>query len=269
MRRGFLVLAVAVLWCSRAEAAPCERRVFEGSAFTLCAFDSRRDELRLVWTGAAGGALRSFARLADALGPDARRVRFAMNAGMFEESGMPLGLFVERGVVRRPLNTRSGGGNFYLKPNGVFLLARDGQVRVETSDALTAESTPPLYATQSGPMLVIDGAFNPQITADGPSRKIRNGVGMRGAHTAVFAISEEPVSFGRLARLFRDALGCRNALYLDGTISSAWIPALARQDAAAPLGPMVVVLGGPAEAPPPDPVPAPRVRHLPHHKRAS
>ena len=35
----------------------------------------------------------------------------------------------------------------------------------------------------------------------------------------VFAISETPVNFHTFARLFRDRIGCRNALYLDGTIS--------------------------------------------------
>ena len=245
MRSFALALAALVLLSAPASADPCERHVFEGSAFTVCTFNSRHDDMRLAWTGQSGTALRSFDKLAADLGADKDRVLFAMNAGMFEEDGKPLGLYVEGGVVRRPLNMRSGGGNFYLKPNGAFLLRRDGTLGVETSDALTNEPAAPLYATQSGPMLVIDNAFNPNIAADGPSHNIRNGVGLRDAHTALFAISDEPVSFGRLARLFRDELGCRNALYFDGTISSAWIPAERRMDVAKPLGPMVVVLARP------------------------
>ncbi len=248
MNRTVCILLAALGALAQPAAASesaCETHAFEGSNFTVCAFDSRRDELRLVWTTPSGTALRGFDKLADGLGTDRVRVRFAMNAGMFEEDGKPLGLYVEGGVVRRPLNMRSGGGNFYLKPNGAFLLRRDGTLGVETSDALTNEPAAPLYATQSGPMLVIDNAFNPNIAADGPSHNIRNGVGLRDAHTALFAISDEPVSFGRLARLFRDELGCRNALYFDGTISSAWIPAERRMDVAKPLGPMVVVLARP------------------------
>ena len=242
MRSFALALAALVLLSAPASADPCERHVFEGSAFTVCTFNSRHDDMRLAWTGQSGTALRSFDKLAADLGADKDRVLFAMNAGMFEEDGKPLGLFVVHGTVRRPLNTRSGGGNFYLKPNGVFLMRRDRTLAVETSDAVTAEPAPPLLATQSGPMLVIAGAFNPNISADGPSRNIRNGVGLRDAHTALFVISEEPVSFGRLARLFRDELNCPDALYFDGSISGAWIPSQGRMDHGPPLGPMVVVL---------------------------
>ena len=239
MRALLFLLLIAA---TPALAGPCATQAFEGSSFTVCTYDARQDELRLAWTGPDGTALRGFEALGHALGADRDRVRFAMNAGMFETDGKPLGLYVEDGAVRRPLNTRSGGGNFYLKPNGVFLVTHRGTVRIETSDALTAEPAPPRYATQSGPMLVIDGAFNPQISADGPSRNIRNGVGVHDARTAFFAISDEPVSFGRLARLFRDQLHCPNALYFDGAISSAWIPSDRRLDSAVPLGPMVVVL---------------------------
>lgn len=70
---------------------------------------------------------------------------------------------------------------------------------------------------------------------------IRNGVGVSDSHTAWFAIAEEGVSFGRFARLFRDELGCDNALFLDGSVSSLWHPARSRQDEVAPLGPMIVV----------------------------
>ena len=232
---AFVVAAPAV-------AQPCVQRTFESSRFTVCAFDAAKDELRLAWTDRSGAALRGFDKLERALGPDVGRVEFAMNAGMFEADGKPLGLYVENGVVRRPLNTRSGGGNFYLKPNGVFLLRHDGTLAVETSDAVTSEPAAPLLATQSGPMLVIDGTFNPNISADGPSRNIRNGVGVRDPHTAFFVISDEPISFGRMARLFRDELHCPDALYFDGTISSIWIPADDRMDASRPLGPLITVL---------------------------
>jgi uncharacterized protein YigE (DUF2233 family) len=56
---------------------------------------------------------------------------------------------------------------------------------------------------------------------------------------AVFAISERPVTFGAFARLFRDDLGCRNALFLDGTVSSLYAPNLSRSDISRPLGPLV------------------------------
>lgn len=223
----------------------CARRVFEGSAFTVCTFDARRSELRLASQGKAGKALRGFAALASELGDDARRVELAMNAGMFDAEGAPIGLLVAAGVAVHALNTSDGAGNFYLKPNGVFSVDRDGSVHVEATAAYAARRPEPAWATQSGPMLVIDGALHPAIAPDGTSRTIRNGVGAVDAHTAVFAISDAPVSFGRFARLFRDELHCQNALFLDGAISSAWIPSAGRRDANHALGPMVVILAPP------------------------
>jgi uncharacterized protein YigE (DUF2233 family) len=221
----------------------CESRRFESSHFTVCLFDSRRDELRLAWTGPDGAALRNFERLKTTLGRDATRVRFAMNAGMYAENGNPIGLYVENGKVRRPLNQGDGKGNFYMKPNGVFSLDADGMVHVEPSDVFAARHAQPSFASQSGPVLVTNNALHPGISADGPSQYIRNGVGIRDAHTAIFVTSDDPVSFGKLARFLRDGLKCRDALYFDGAVSSAWIPTQHRMTQAAPLGPMVVVMG--------------------------
>lgn len=97
-----------------------------------------------------------------------------------------------------------------------------------------------LWATQSGPMLVIEGELHPKIDPEGKSLHIRHGVGACGPTTAQFVISEDPVSFGRFARLFRNELGCANALYLDGAVSSLWESG-ARQDDRSGLGPLVAV----------------------------
>ena len=165
-----------------------------------------------------------------------------MNAGMYDTAGAPIGLYIENGVTRRRLNTRSGIGNFYMKPNGVFFVGLDGTVGIEIAENFAARHASPAWATQSGPLLVNGGALHPQIAPDGPSTLIRNAVGVRDAHTAIFVISNTPVSFGRLARFFRDELGCRDALYLDGAVSSLWVPSQGRRDNKALLGPMVVVL---------------------------
>ena len=91
-------------------------------------------------------------------------------------------------------------------------------------------------------MLVIDGAIHPKFDPDGQSRYLRNGVGIGPGGRALFVISNEVVSFGKLARLFRDGLHARNALYFDGSVSSLWDPAAGRQDAGVPLGPIIVAL---------------------------
>jgi uncharacterized protein YigE (DUF2233 family) len=241
MRYLFLVAAILLIFTTNtiAAAEPCHQYTFDGSRFTVCELDSGHDAFRLYWTDDEGRALRSFDHLGRAL--DASKVLFGMNAGMFETDGKPLGLYVENGIQRRPLNTRTGGGNFYVKPNGVFEMTAGGAMKIVTTDAYASQMSTPQWATQSGPMLVIDGSLAPQIAIDGPSEKIRNGVGVRDGHMAFFAISDDAVSFGKLARFLRDGMGCRNALYLDGTVSSLWAPSLDREDSSAPLGPMLVV----------------------------
>ncbi|WP_171524391.1 phosphodiester glycosidase family protein, partial [Acinetobacter baumannii] len=62
------------------------------------------------------------------------------------------------------------------------------------------------FATQSGPMLLIDGQLHPKLAENGTSLQIRNAVGVGLNGSAWFAISNAPVSFGRFARLFRDKL---------------------------------------------------------------
>lgn len=250
IRSSLFIAALAVAGCGQpaenaatpptaARTAACEQRSFEGAGFTICRYDRRRDEIALVLDG-SNGPLRSLAALETQLGPRTRRLRFAMNAGMYGEDGSPIGLYVEDGRERHGINRQRGPGNFHMFPNGVFAVAADGRVAVLTS-ARYAAAARPRWATQSGPMLVIDGRLHPAIQDNGPSLHIRNGVGVDSANTAWFVISDGAVSFGRMARFFRDVLGCRNALYLDGSVSSLWDRPAGRRDTYSRLGPLVVV----------------------------
>ncbi len=225
-------------------ASPCRIDVFEGSRFTVC--DPGTGKLQLIAAGRDEPALRDFAGVLARI--PAEQVAFVMNAGMFDEDGRPIGLAVVDGRQVHAINTRDGGGNFHLKPNGVFLVRRDGSAAVITSEAFKMSPTI-AFATQSGPMLVVDGAIHPKFDPDGQSRFIRNGVGIAPNGRPLFVISNEVVSFGKLARFFRDGLKARNALYFDGSVSSLWDPANGRQDAGVPLGPMIVALKPAASTP--------------------
>lgn len=213
----------------------CEERSFEGTRFTVCKYNAATDRLELI------GGQRSFAELEQSLGPKAAQLRFAMNAGMYDEEGRPIGLFVRDGEEEKSLNRREGTGNFHLMPNGVFAVDEEGRLSITSSAAFSKKVPSPQWATQSGPMLVIGGKLHPKFDENGESQLIRNGVGVANPYTAYFVISEDPVSFGRFARFFRDALGCPNALYLDGSVSSLWDPAAQRQDPYSELGPMIAV----------------------------
>ena len=98
-------------------------------------------------------------------------------------------------------------------------------------------------------MLVIDGKLHPAFVHDGRSRHVRNGVGVAPDGTPVFVISADPVSLGKFARFYRDAIKAKDALFFDGAVSSLWDPANARRDAHSELGPMVVVFRPAASAP--------------------
>jgi len=237
-----LLIALVALTAPRPAAAapaasePCRALEAQGETFTVCTIDLRRQRLKLFWLEPDGRPYGSLGTLAEAQG---RTLSFAMNAGMYDKDQAPVGLYVEGGHEMKHVSTADGPGNFHLKPNGVFWVKGERAGVLDTPHYLRAKIRPD-YATQSGPMLVIDGQIHPKISADGPSQKIRNGVGVvEDGHVAVFAISERPVTFGAFARLFKDDLGCRNALFLDGTVSSLHAPNLGRTDISRPLGPLI------------------------------
>ena len=245
LRRSLLAQAALALLAApvAAEDGPCRALTYGGKAFTVCTADLRHDTIRLFWKGADGEALGSFARLREM--PEGGRLTFAMNAGMYRPDLSPAGLYVENGREWVRVNTANGPGNFHMKPNGIFYVDKDGAAIVETGRYLRLRAQPgfrPELATQSGPMLVIAGRLHPKISESGTSAKMRNGVGVQDRGTAVFAISEEPVTFGEFAHLFRDALHCPDALFLDGSISALYAPTLGRTDSLRPLGPIVGVL---------------------------
>ncbi|MBL9074280.1 phosphodiester glycosidase family protein [Tabrizicola sp.] len=218
------------------EAAECRDTTFEGASYSLCEVVAGED-LRLFHSG-PDGAYGSFKNVDEALGAEGKALGFAMNAGMYHRDLAPVGLYVEDGVEVAPLITSDGPGNFGLLPNGVFCIG--DSFRVIESRAFKKTRPDCRYATQSGPMLVIDGKLHPKLLADSDSLYVRNGVGVSAdGSRAVFAISNDAVNFHSFARFFRDELGLKDALYFDGNISRLYAPALARHDGGFPMGPIV------------------------------
>ena len=211
-----------------------------GKRYTICRVDLTKHKLELFWRDGRRKPFEGFATLDGWLRGKGRKLVFAMNAGMYQSDHSPVGLYVEHGKELRPLNRSHGKGNFCLLPNGVFAVTDAGARVVETSKYHTIQDDAVL-ATQSGPMLVIDGHLHPGFAPDSQSRLIRNGVGVVSPHEVVFAISEDPVNFYEFATFFRDALNCPNALYFDGSVSSLFSVALNRNDNLTDLGPMIGV----------------------------
>lgn len=238
---GLAFLTLALSSTPSAATVACRGLSHRAATYTVCTVDLRSADLRLFWQDRAGQPFGAIRALQTDLASRGLRLDFAMNAGMYELGGAPVGLYIENGARLRPANTAAGPGNFHLKPNGIFFWKGQRAGVVETGRYLK-ERPAADFATQSGPMLVIDGRIHPAFIPDGTSLKIRNGVGVASPDQVVFAISEGPVNFYDFATLFRDALGCRNALFLDGSISVAFTPERGLPLLAPGLGPIVGVV---------------------------
>lgn len=219
----------------------CEAVSFEGTDFVVCTAVPGQHRIATVLGPAGGEPYRGFAAFASAEPERATRVAFAFNAGMFDDRGQPIGLYVEHGAERHQLSRTRGAGNFHLMPNGVFFGSETEWQVLETGRYAAGAGRKPRFATQSGPMMVVDGKLHPRFSPDGESRFVRNGVGVDRRGRAHFAMSEQPVSFGKFARLFRDRLDAPQALFLDGNVSALWDPQSGRMDGPVPLGPLLVV----------------------------
>lgn len=229
------VLAASTAAPVRAEGAGCRSVNFEGQTFSVCHANPATQSFRLFLDAPNGG---KYGRLG-AIPSD--KLLFATNAGMYTPAYEPAGLYVENGITKRHLNTRTSGfGNFHMNPNGVFWI-RNGKAAVATTADFARRKPAAELATQSGPMLVIRGKLHPRFDDNGPSRNVRNGIGVTAAGDVAVAISDAPVSFGTFARLFRDKLKCPNALYFDGNVSRLKTPGDLMPEIGPQLGPILGV----------------------------
>lgn len=231
-----LILSAVATWATPS----CDRVLFDGESFTVCRVDPATDDVRLYLDDDTGAKIGTFRRLQDDVEKTGRRLVLAMNAGMYHPDRRPVGLYIEDGVEKTPVVTRKGPGNFGLLPNGVLCLSETGASVLE-SRVYAADPPSCRHATQSGPMLVIDGRLHPRFIRGGSSKNIRNGVGVTRDGTLVMAISDGAVNFDTFGRLFRDGLDTPNALYLDGRISRLYAPDLDRADGGFPMGPILAV----------------------------
>lgn len=218
----------------------CGRMNHDGQGYVICEVRAEREPaLRLWQDDARGQPLRNFANVRAMLGRD-ESLSFAMNAGMYHPDYRPVGLLIVDGQEISPIVTGASNDNFGMLPNGVFCTGGERPFQVIESRDFARARPDCRLATQSGPMLVIDGELHPRFLVDSDSRYIRNGVGVSpDGRTAWFAISDRPVTFHEFGRLFRDGLGLRDALYFDGSISRLYAPSVNRADFGRSLGPII------------------------------
>lgn len=213
-----LILTMVSAIASLASAAP-ERKLVDGVTYHI--LTKSASQVRIVWKDDTGKQLRTLPEAAKYLETKSLEVEALMNGGIFEPEGIPSGLLIQEGKELRPVNRRNGTGNFFLKPNGIFLIGN------QTASIIATDEFPPkglkiLYAVQSGPLLLQRGKVHPSFNANSSSRLHRNGVGVTKDGKVVLAMSDfHSPKFPNLhefARLFQ-SLGCDDALFLDGDLS--------------------------------------------------
>lgn len=195
---------------------------YSDDLFLTYKVDIKKQNLRLFWKDERGKRFESIENLILWAATKNLKLDFVMNAGMYKADHSPQGLYIEKQKVLSPLDTTKTDGNFYLKPNGVFFITTKKAAVICTTEMFRSNKEIE-FATQSGPMLVIDGQIHPAFKEGSKNLNIRNGVGILPNGNAVFVLSKKEVNFYDFANYFKN-LGCKNALYLDGFVSRAYIP---------------------------------------------
>ena len=180
--------------------------------------DSKQEKIKLYLKDSAGNPISNASnllKLEDSL-------FLVMNAGMYQIDQSPQGLYIQEfKIIKQANKVQNAYGNFYMQPNGVFYIQNDTPKIIQTS-VLKLDSNIS-YATQSGPMLLIGGQKHSKFIEGSKNLNIRNGVGILPNGNVLFAISKEEINFYDFAAFFQNK-GCKNALYLDGFVSRAYIP---------------------------------------------
>jgi uncharacterized protein YigE (DUF2233 family) len=223
MRRNqiFILTSILLLAVTGVFAFAKENQI-DDTRFINYEVDTKKQDLKLYWKDEKKEIFRSIQNLKLWLDKNKRKLVFAMNAGMYKTDNSPLGLYIEDKVTLSPLNKLSGDGNFYLKPNGVFYITTDN-IPVICNTINFKNNGQIKYATQSGPMLVMDGKIHAAFKEGSSNLNIRNGVGILPDNKVVFAMSKIGVNFYDFANYFK-RIGCKNALYLDGFVSRTYLP---------------------------------------------
>jgi uncharacterized protein YigE (DUF2233 family) len=161
---GTLFILLLSLCAMRSEAADLIDYPFRDFMISVCKIDLRRDQLQMFWKDQNKVELGRFPALQAWLQSRGKSLVCATNAGIYGVDYRPLGLYVENGVVLRKLNVRKNAyGNFYMQPNGVFVIG-DHRAEIVDTDRFAAERESLLpdvrFATQSGPLLIKHGIIN-------------------------------------------------------------------------------------------------------------
>lgn len=184
--------------------------------FHIKVVDLENETLQFYWKNDDDAVIGTFNQLQEHVKENGHQLTYAMNGGMYLKDQSPQGLYIENGIILKQIDTvQQAFGNFYLQPNGVFGITKDSKAVVKTSTDVSISNLQ--FATQSGPMLVIEGELHPALNKGSKNIHLRNAVGILPDGNVLLVLSKEKINFYDLATFFKDQ-GCKNALYLDGFV---------------------------------------------------
>jgi uncharacterized protein YigE (DUF2233 family) len=210
-------LVCSILMVVSISATP-EKKVVDGVTYHVIRASAA--SVRIIWKDRQGNPLRTFPAAAKYFEQTKVPVETLMNGGIFEPGGVPSGLLIQDGRELNPVNRNKGEGNFYLQPNGIFIIGSAG------ADVIRTDEYPPKditiqHAVQSGPLLMRHGKIHPAFNSGSENRLHRNGVGVSESGEVIFAMTDfDSPKFPNLfefTQLFR-LYGCDDALFLDGDL---------------------------------------------------
>ena len=232
-----------VFWASQIFGVTCQTELFNATYFANCVSDLEKDDVRLFLSDQSEKKFNHFTNVKKYLKEDLNlSLEFGMNAGMFFPNYDPVGLYIEEKKVINGVIEKATYGNFGMLPNGIFCIQEKKANVIETSDYISMKPECN-FATQSGPLLVINGMLHQKFIKDSSSKYIRNGIGTSNdGSKAFFVISNSPVTLYEFGKFFQDYLGLSIALYLDGNISRLYAPMIGRHDVGLPMGPIIGIV---------------------------
>ncbi len=184
--------------------------------------NGNKNKVEMFWRNEKNEPFKNVENLKKWLNLNNKELIFGVNGGMYLQNNEPLGLYIEKGEIKKQIDTANGEGNFYVKPNGIFYILKNKiAVVCQTSQFSCNDSV--VFATQSGPMLVIENKIHPSFNKKSTNEQVRNGVGILPNNDILFAMATKPINFYNFAKFFKNK-GCKNALYLDGYVSRTYLP---------------------------------------------
>lgn len=217
-----IFLAIVIVFFSFFWKGKSVIKLVENPLYVSHVVNLKYQNLKFYWKNSIDVNYNNFENLKAELSILNKKLIFAMNGGMYKKDLSPQGLYVENGITLTPLDTITKGyGNFYLQPNGVFAITKNNKALIIKSTNFNNDFIK--FATQSGPLLIIEGIIHTKFNKGSKNVNIRNGVGILPNGDLIFAMSLQKVNFYEFATYF-NSLGCKNALYLDGFVSKTFLP---------------------------------------------